>query len=214
MVGGPARRHDNIARASDRKTRSMDGAAWHSFRVMVLSARAGLVAGVVAVAMALGHSPAASAAGPASASGSDQPAGKNCVAAEEALAHTTGDSGTEGPPKFTAAFYRRLFTLSVSLDGADGTELPISIEEVCNVPKKLKKQAAQLAGTDGVALVLQRTAIYEGKTLLSGDAATTALDGADTAEIRVRLLKPPKWRQDEDGNPVPTFRIGQVQITD
>jgi hypothetical protein len=41
-------------------------------------------------------------------------------------------------------------TLDVSLDGIDGRELPIAIEEVCDVPKALRKQAAQLAGGDGV----------------------------------------------------------------
>jgi hypothetical protein len=205
---------DNLARARDRKTRSMDRAAWRSFGPMVLSVRPALVAGLVALLMALGHCPTAPAAAPVSASGSDQPAGKNCVAAEEALAHVSGDSGEAAPPKFTAAFYARVFTLDVSLDGADGKELPISIEEVCSVPKALKRQAAQLAGNDGVALLLQRTAIWEGKTLLTGEAAATALDGADTAELRVRLVRPRKWREDEDGNPVPTFRTRRIQITD
>jgi hypothetical protein len=165
------------------------------------------------VVIALGYGLPVSAAAPVSASGSDQPAGKNCVSAEEARVHAAGDS--EGaPPKFTAAFYRRLFLLNVSLDGADGSELPISIEEVCSVPKRLKKQAVQLAGGDGVALLLARTSVWQGNTQLMGDAAATAVDGADTAILRVRLVRPAKWREDEDGNPVPTFRTGRIEITD
>jgi hypothetical protein len=101
-------------------------------------------AGAVAVLIAL-------------ASGTDAPAGKNCVAAEEASVHAAGDSG--GELKFSPAFYKHLFNLDVSLDGADGRELPISIETICGVPKALKKEAAQLLGSDGVARVLQRTQI-------------------------------------------------------
>ena len=125
--------------------------------------------------------------------------------------HAAGDGG---PPKFTPAFYRRLLLLNVSLDGADGSQLPISIEEVCSVPKRLKKQAAQLAGGDGVALLRARTTVWQGNTQLTGEAATTAIDGADTAILRVRLARPTKWREDEDGNPVPTFRTGRIEITD
>ena len=176
----------------------------------------GLLAGVVALVIALGHGVPVQAAAPVSASGTDQPAGKNCVSAEEARVHAAGDSGEEGAaPKFTAAFYKRLFLLNVSMDGADGKELPISIEEVCNVPKRLKEQAAQLAGGDGVALLLTRTSVWQGNTQVTGEAVATAIDGADTAILRVRLVRPPtKWSHDEDGNSVPTFRTGRMEITD
>lgn len=143
-------------------------------------------------------------AGPAAAAG-------HCVGAEEARAHSAGDGP---PPRFTSAFYRHLLTLEVSLDGADGSELPISIEAVCDVPRRLRKQATQLAGGDGVALLLGRTTVWEGGTELSGQDATRAIEGADTASMRVRLKRPPTWREDEDGNPVPTFRAGRIEITD
>jgi hypothetical protein len=168
----------------------------------------GLVAGVVAI---LAAAPAAFA------HGTDAPAGKNCVGAEEARVHVAGDSGGEdegAPPKFTAAFYRRVVTLDVSLDGLDGRELPISIEEVCEVPKSLKKQAAQLAGADGVALLLPRTTVWEGGEQLVGKAAETAVAGADTAVLRVRLARPRVWKEDEDGDKVATFRTGRAEVTD
>jgi hypothetical protein len=173
-----------------------------------------LLAAAVAIAIGFGQLPPAHAAAPASASGSDQPAGKNCVSAEEASVHAAGDSGGAAL-KFTPAFYRHMFLINVSLDGADGSELPISIEEVCSVPKRLKKQATQLAGGDGVALLLARTTVWQGDTQLTGEDAATAIDGADTAILRVRLVRSQaKWSQDEDGNPVPTFRTGRVEITD
>jgi hypothetical protein len=107
-----------------------------------------------------------------------------------------------------------MYSLEASLDGADGRDLPISIETICDVPKARKKEAAQLAGNDGVAKLLSRTQIWDGTTLLTGTQASTALDGADTATLRVRLLHPPAWSEDEDGNPVPTFRAGRIEITD
>ena len=142
------------------------------------------------------------------------PAAANCVGAEEASAHAAGDSGEEGPPKFSEGFYRRMITIDASLDGADGAELPITIEAVCDVPKRLKRQAAQLAGNDGIALLLRRTTVWQDGTQLTGKGAATAIDGADTAFLRVRLTRPPKWHKDEDGEPIPTFRTGRVDITD
>jgi hypothetical protein len=102
----------------------------------------------------------------------------------------------------------------VSIDGLDGEDLPISIEEVCDVPKRLRKQAAQLAGGDGVALLLAKTTVWQGDTQVTGDDIATAIEGADTAAIRGRLTRPPAWREDEDGAPIPTFRAGRVEITD
>jgi hypothetical protein len=154
--------------------------------------------------------------------GTDQPSGKNCVGeAEEARALAAGDSGGEeedededAPPKLSPAFYRHAVTLDVSADGLDGKTLPISIEEVCDIPKALAKDAAKLAGSDGVALLLTRTTVWQDGTLLSGEGATTALDGADTALVRGRLTRPRSWREDEDGARIPTFRAGRIEVTD
>ena len=49
---------------------------------------------------------------------------------------------------------------------------------------------------------------------LTGDAAATALAGADSVSLTARLIRPAQWRQDEDGEPVPTFRASRADITD
>ena len=155
---------------------------------------------------------------PAWASGTDQPEGKNCVGeVEDARAGVAGDSGGEeegAPPKLSPAFYRHAVTLDVSADGLDGKEFPISIEEVCDVPKARAKDAAQLAGSDGVALLVPRTTVWQDGALLSGTEATTAVEGADTALVRGRLTRPGAWREDEDGARIPTFRAGRIEVTD
>ena len=137
----------------------------------------------------------------------------------EARVHTAGDGPGGGedenaPPAFTPGFFRHTYTLDASLDGADGQEIPVSIEEVCDVPRIYAKQAAQLAGADGVAVVRADTGVFQGRTRLLGPDAATALDGADTATIRVRLLPVASWREDEDGDPVPTFVARRIEITD
>jgi hypothetical protein len=147
-------------------------------------------------------------------------AARNCVGDEGASARAAGDPAGGGeddedaPPKFSAAFYKLTFTLDVSVDGMDGAELPISIEDVCDIPKRRAREAAQLAGADGVALLLPRTTIWQDKTRLTGAAAVAALDGADTATLRVRLAPLRSWREDEDGEPVATFSARRMTITD
>ena len=49
---------------------------------------------------------------------------------------------------------------------------------------------------------------------LQGDAALTALDGADTALLTVRLAPQRQWGEDEDGDKVPTFLARRITITD
>jgi hypothetical protein len=41
-----------------------------------------------------------------------------------------------------------------------------------------------------------------------------ALAGADSVSLKARLTRPGQWRQDEDGQPVPTFLAGRADITD
>lgn len=155
---------------------------------------------------------------PAWALGTDQPPAGKCVGeVEDARALAAGDSGGEeegAPPKLNPAFYRRAVTFDVSADGLDGSALPISIEEVCDVPKARTKDAAKLAGSDGVALLLPRTTVWQDGAQLTGEAATTAVEGADTALVRGRLTRPSAWREDEDGGRVATFRAGRIEVTD
>jgi hypothetical protein len=171
-----------------------------------------LLAAVAAMVVALGHPPAAHSA-------TESPPG-DCGGQEGQSARVAGDSGGGGEedegaaPTFSAGFYRRTFTIDASLDGLDGRELPVSIEGVCNVPETYAKQADQLEGTDGVALLVARPSIWTDRVRLQGVAAEAALEGADTAALRVRLAPRRQWREDEDGTPVPTFATRRIDITD
>jgi hypothetical protein len=121
----------------------------------------------------------------------------------------------DAPPTFSDPFYGVTITINASVDGVNGDELPVSIEEVCDVPSGLAAEAAQLIGGEGVALVTSETTVFDATgQALTGDAAATALAGADSVSLKAQLLRPAQWRQDEDGQPVPTFRTGRADITD
>ena len=121
----------------------------------------------------------------------------------------------EGPPTFSDPFYAVTITINASVDGVNGDELPISIEEVCDVPSGLAGEAAQLIGGEGVALMTSQTQVFDAAgQALAGDAAATALAGADSVSLKAQLLRPAQWRQDEDGQPVPTFQTSRADITD
>jgi hypothetical protein len=119
------------------------------------------------------------------------------------------------PPTFSDPFYAVAITINASVDGVNGDELPISIEEVCDVPSGLASEAAQLIGGEGVALITSETKVFDATgQALTGDAAATALAGADSVSLKAQLLPPVQWRQDEDGQPVPTFQTSRADITD
>jgi hypothetical protein len=140
---------------------------------------------------------------PAQASWTGQPPGKNCVWETE-----------DGSPNLRPAFYNRAVTLVASADGLDRRELPISIEAVCDVPEGLAKGAARLVGSEGVALRMPRTTVWEDRALKIGPAATALIDGADTVLVRGRLTRPGAWRHDGDRSPMPTFRASRIVVTD
>jgi len=150
--------------------------------------------------------------------------GLNCAGAEEPEARVRSDGMPGGPrnaargdvpPVFSDAFYAITITLNASADGLAGSELPISIEEVCDVPESMATEAAQLVGGEGVAIISPATRVFDATGVeLNGDAATTALAGADSVTLRAQLKRPAQWAQDEDGEPVPTFEITRADITD
>ena len=124
---------------------------------------------------------------------------------------TAGDPA----PTFSEAFYATTLTLNVSADEMVGDQLPISIEEVCDVPAALQAEAAQLIGGEGVAIITPTTPVFDalGQQLI-GDAAAAALLDADSLSLKGQLQQPALWATDEDGAPVPTFAISRADITD
>jgi RTX calcium-binding nonapeptide repeat (4 copies) len=149
--------------------------------------------------------------GPGAGPPGGPPAGGLVCAAPPEGARAAGDVA----PNFSDQFYGITIAINASVDGLNGDELPISIEEVCDVPKSLESEAAQLVGGEGVALISAATKVYDAAGQeLTGAAATTALAGADSVSLKAQLVRPGQWRQDEDGQPIPTFNTTRADITD
>jgi RTX calcium-binding nonapeptide repeat (4 copies) len=132
---------------------------------------------------------------------------------DAALARVAQDD--DPPLTFSNVFYAITTTITASADGLTGNELPISIEDVCDVPQSLATEAAQLVGGDGVAIIAPATSVFDATgQQLTGAAATTAVGEADTVVLKAKLLSPGGWRQDEDGAPVPTFSTSRADTPD
>ena len=127
-----------------------------------------------------------------------------------------GPRQEDAPPTFSDPFYSIAITINASVDRLNGDELPISIEEVQNMPLRLAGEAAQLIGGEGVALISSATKVFDAAgQALTGEAAATAVAGADSVSLKAQLaLRPARWRQDEDGQPVPSFETSRIDITD
>jgi hypothetical protein len=156
---------------------------------------------VVALAVAI------SAWGPDSST-----AAARCVDGSANEARAAG--ADEGPPRFSPAFFRRVVWIDASADGLAENALPVSIEEICGLPRSLEKQGAQLAGGDGVALISSRTSVWKDGQRLPPPQKLVEVDGADTVRMRARLVPQRSWQADEDGDPVPTFTTSRILITD
>ena len=167
---------------------------------------------VLLVLLAVAAGQGAAGGAPARVSG-EGAAGKNCVDEDGPVGEEAGDDAS-GPRRFHQAIFRRVFTLDAALDGVEGGTLPISVDEVCDLPKSLTRDARQLAGNDGIALLSPSTEISRGRRVLTGRRATAALGDADSAVLTVRLLRQRAWRKAEEEGRVPTFRTRQVDITD
>jgi hypothetical protein len=133
--------------------------------------------------------------------------------AEEA-GSDAGSGDEDAPPRFSRSFFRISFSIDASTDGFESPQLPVSIEAVCDAPRRFSKQADQLNGADGIVLVTGRTRVWKDGQRLSGQSRLTELDGADTAHLKVRLRPPKRWLDDEDGSAVPTFSARRIDITD
>jgi RTX calcium-binding nonapeptide repeat (4 copies) len=159
-----------------------------------------------------GTPPGGGAPGGGTPPGATPPGGTACAAPpEEARAHSAGDA----PVTFSPAFFGTTVTLGVSADEIVGDQLPISIEDVCDVPTALLTDAAQLIGGDGVAIIGPATQVFDATgAQLTGDAATAALLDADTLSLKAALLPQAQWATDEDGAAVPTFSASRADITD
>lgn len=99
------------------------------------------------------------------------------------------------------------------LGGVDGYEdgvLSITLSKVLNLPKRMAGQDDELIHEDALVLVGARTKVYDGTKLVRERREASELASAENVRVRGKMLRPSKWRKDDDGRSVPTIRAKKI----
>lgn len=134
--------------------------------------------------------------------------------------NTQGDQGDDqgdGPdlPSFKPAFLNRVWTARAEVNGYDDGQLDLTVSKFEGLPKQFRAQDDDLVEEAGIGLVTKNTRVYKKK---SGEyvqvkaGRDNALDDADRVRVKIKVLRPSQWEEDEDGAPVPTFAVKRVYI--
>jgi hypothetical protein len=133
---------------------------------------------------------------------------------DDAGAGDEADRGRHGDaPPLKAAFLNRVWRIAGSAAGFQDGVLDFSADRILGLPKRFASQDDALVDQDARVLVTPRTRVFDaGHHRLSGDAAASALDAADTVLVMAKLLPQATWQQDDDSTPVPTLRAKKIVI--
>lgn len=112
-------------------------------------------------------------------------------------------------PQFVRGFITRVWKFIGEVDYYDAGEMGMTVGKILNVPRKWRTQDDDLLDQDATVLVSNRARVFQDGKRVSRDQ----LDAANDVRAHGKLLRPAQWREDEDGNPVPTIRAKKVYIT-
>jgi hypothetical protein len=132
------------------------------------------------------------------------------------------DEGSEPPPpppdpsaqtdlpRFKAGFLNRVWRFNGSIDGVEDHALSMTLESIERLPKRFRTQDDELLDQDMTVLFSEGTRVYGPD---GGLVHHDELERAEAAQVRGRLLRPRKWRANEDGDVVPTVRAKRIHVT-
>jgi hypothetical protein len=110
-----------------------------------------------------------------------------------------------------ASAFTRVLTVKIDVDGYEGGRISATIASVQGLSKTLQHDFNELVDDrDAIVLVSSDVKVRDQR---GRRVSRARLDDADTASVKGKLLRPGQWREDDDGNPVPTVRAKQVTIT-
>lgn len=96
-------------------------------------------------------------------------------------------------------------TIRADAFGFSGGRLSATVNSVSGLPPQLRGPYSEaIVGQDAIVLVGRGVKVRGGRA---------NLDDAEEVTVKGKLLRPGQWREDEDGNQVPTFRAKRVAIT-
>ena len=113
-------------------------------------------------------------------------------------------------PRFKPGFLNRVWRFNGSVDGVEDQALSMTLESIERLPKRFRTQDDDLLDQDMYVLFSEGTRVYgpDGGLVHTGE-----LERAESAQVRGRLLRPRKWRANEDGDVVPTVRAKRIHVT-
>jgi len=139
--------------------------------------------------------------------------------AQTATAHNEADGASPPPPdpsaqadmpRFKSGFLNRVWRFNGSVDGVGEGALSMTLESIERLPKRFRTQDDELLDQDMTVLYSEATRVYgpDGHLVHLGE-----LERAEAVQVRGRLLRPRKWRANEDGDYVPTVRAKRIHVT-
>ena len=112
-------------------------------------------------------------------------------------------------PQFVRRFVSRVWKFVGEVDYYEEGVLSMTLGRILNLPRKWRTQDDDLLDQDTTVLVSNRARVFEDGKRVSREA----LDGANDVRVHGKLLRPFRWHEDEDGEPVTTIRAKKVYIT-
>ena len=113
-------------------------------------------------------------------------------------------------PRFKAAFLNRVWRFNGAVDGVERDELSMTLDSIERLPARFRNQDDEILDQDTTVLFSRGTRVYgPDGTLVDHDW----LGAAENVQVRGRLLRPRKWRANEDGDVVPTVRAKRIHVT-
>lgn len=112
--------------------------------------------------------------------------------------------------EFRPGFLNRVWKFRGSSSSYEAGVLNMTVEKLLNLPKKFRDQDDSVLDQDAFVLVGPKTKVFDADRKR---VPLSALADADAVVVEGKLLKPAKWREDEDETPVITIRAKRIYIT-
>jgi len=117
-------------------------------------------------------------------------------------------------PSFRPGFLNRVWRFNGSVDGfSNSTEhsLSMTLESIERLPKRFRNQDDELLDQDMTVLFGEGTRVYDPDGRL---VHHDELERAESVQVRGRLLRPRRWRANEDDELVPTVHAKRIYVTE
>lgn len=114
-------------------------------------------------------------------------------------------------PHFKASFLNRVWSFKGALDSFDAEDhsMSITVEYIEDLPHRFRSQDDDLLNQDATVLLNENIRVFSPEGEL---VAHDELANADYVRVRARVLRPRMWRENEDGDVVPTLRAKRVYV--